>query len=187
MKIYTGTGDGGNTSLFSGERLAKNDIRVETYGTVDELNSSIGVIAAQLPDSTEKLMVTERLLHIQGDLFTIGAILASSPDSTDTGLLKPFERERIEWLERQIDEMENGLEDLRSFILPGGHPAAAWAQVVRTICRRSERNIVSLANQNKNNTYEAILGYINRLSDFFFVLARYINMLADVEEISWHG
>lgn len=187
MKIYTGTGDGGNTSLFSGERLGKNDIRVEAYGTVDELSSYVGVIVAQLPDCVEKEMVIGKLLLIQSDLFIVGAVLATSPGSEDAGLLKSLEKDRIVWLEQQIDEMQKSLDDLHSFILPGGHSAAAWAQVARTICRRSERCIVSLVSSNGCINNELVLGYMNRLSDFFFVLARYINKLADVEEITWHG
>jgi len=187
MKIYTGTGDKGKTSLFSGERIAKDDIRVEAYGTVDELCSFIGAVCSHLPEFDEKARCIEELYMIQADLFVIGALLATSTGSDDAQLLKPLDQDRVTWLENRIDRIEGELEQLRSFLLPGGHPAAAWCHVVRTICRRTERGIVSLAGGEDGFEAEIILGYINRLSDYFFVFARYLNKAAGVEENIWHG
>ena len=187
MKVYTGTGDKGKTSLFSGERLGKNDIRVESYGVVDELCSFVGAIISILPESEEKEAVSEDLHLIQGDLFIVGALLAVSLESNDLKMLKQLEKERIDWLEKKIDGMEEKLSPLRSFILPGGHPAAAWCHVARSVCRRAERNIVALASQQGCCCEEIVLGYVNRLSDFFFVLARYLNVLAGYQETAWSG
>ena len=187
MKIYTATGDSGKTSLFSGERLQKNDARVATYGTVDELCSFIGVVESILPDAEEKIDVAGELHAIQADLFTIGAILSISMDSEDNSLLTPISQERIKWLEKQIDAMQKELAELHTFILPGGHQSAAWAQVARAVCRRAERDIVSLIETQGCLFAEVILGYMNRLSDYLFVLARYCNKLSGTEEITWHG
>ena len=187
MKVYTGTGDKGKTSLFSGERLRKNDIRVESYGAVDELCSFVGVIVSSLPEGVEKPDVSGDLQSIQGDLFVVGALLAVSLESSDSKMLRRLENERIDWLEKKIDAMEEKLSPLRSFILPGGHPAAAWSQVARSVCRRAERNVVALASEQGCCCEENVLGYLNRLSDFFFVLARYLNALAGRQETTWGG
>ncbi len=187
MKIYTATGDGGKTSLFSGERLRKSDVRVAAYGTVDELCSYIGVIESALPEAGCKLELTKNLQTIQADLFNVGAILSTSKESADSSLLAPLNKERITWLEKNIDAMQADLEELRSFILPGGHPSAAWAQVARTVCRRAEREIVALIEIQGCLCSDEIVGYINRLSDYFFVLARYLNKISNTEEITWHG
>ena len=187
MKIYTATGDGGRTSLFSGERLKKSDVRVATYGTVDELCSFIGVIDATLPHSEDKEELTEDLHSIQADLFNIGAILSTSTDSTDSSMLPPLGKDRINWLETKIDAIQAELAELRSFILPGGHQSAAWAQVARAVCRRAERDVVSLIESQGCLYSDEIVGYMNRLSDYLFVLARYLNKISDTEEITWHG
>ncbi len=187
MKIYTGTGDGGKTSLFSGERLTKNSPRVETYGEVDELCSTIGVIAALLPDCDQRGNISVVLQQIQADLFDIGAILATSPESPEAGMLKPVSEDKISWLEKIIDEVQGELEELHSFILPGGHVSAAWAQVVRAVCRRVERGIITL-DESEGCLHGALtITYMNRLSDYFFVLARYLNHLSGTTEIPWHG
>jgi cob(I)alamin adenosyltransferase len=187
MKIYTGTGDGGRTSLLSGERTAKNDIRVKTYGMIDELCSFIGAVDAAVPPLEQGQHVSRTLRHIQADLFAIGTILATTPNSQEAELLKPLDMAKAEWLEKEIDAMDQHLKELHTFILPGGHPSAAWAQVVRTICRRAERDVVTLQESEGCLYSREILAYLNRLSDFFFVLARYLNMLSGTEERPWHG
>ncbi len=187
MKIYTGTGDAGKTSLFSGERVKKDDGRVAAYGTVDELCSFIGVIAAQLPDCEERPALCRDLQDIQADLFKVGAILATTPDSSDAALLPPLEKERIVWLEQKIDAMQAGLEELHTFILPGGHIAAAWSQATRAVCRRAERKIFSCGDSLGMRCFAEIAAYINRLSDYFFVLARYLNKIAGAADVIWRG
>lgn len=187
MKIYTGTGDGGKTSLFSGERLKKNSLRVETYGQVDELCSTIGLVAATLPETGEKEQIVTTLQQIQADLFDVGAVLATSPDSSEAYLLNAVSEEKVRWLEEHIDAMQEGLDELHSFILPGGHVSAAWAQVVRTVCRRAEREIITLEEQEGCLHGELVITYMNRLSDYFFVLARYLNHISGTTEITWHG
>lgn len=187
MKIYTGTGDKGKTSLFSGERLKKNSIRVDAYGGVDELSSFCGAIHATLPEGDEKPMIAAVLREIQTDLFRIGALLATSPESPNSALLSPVKNERTIWLEKTIDEMEKKLPELRSFVFPGGHPSSAWSQVTRTVCRRVERCVITLADQENSGNFENVLCYLNRLSDLFFVLARFCNMAAGVAEITWDG
>ncbi|HKJ65160.1 MAG TPA: cob(I)yrinic acid a,c-diamide adenosyltransferase [Desulfopila sp.] len=188
MKIYTGTGDKGRTSLFSGERLKKNADRVSAYGTIDELCSFIGVVIAALPQFDDRQGVVSTLEEIQASLFKVGAILATSAKSADAELLQPFAgKEATAWLERRIDAMEGELEELRSFILPGGHPAAAWAQVSRAVCRRAEREVLTCLEAEDGYNSEAVLGYVNRLSDYFFVLGRYLNTMTGTAEKSWHG
>ncbi len=186
MKVYTGTGDGGKTSLFSGERVAKSDARIEAYGDLDELNSLIGAVAAALP-ATEGL--TSELQQIQSDLLHAGAWLATTPGSSSTKQLKPFSDDHHRQLEARIDAMQDRLPPLNAFLLPGGHPAAAWAHVARTVCRRAERRIVALAamTETSDEGLDAILVYVNRLSDYFFVLARYCNQLVGVEDVTWKG
>jgi len=187
MRIYTGTGDSGKTSLFSGERIAKNDARIEAYGTVDELNSLIGVIVSCLQGVPESDEIKEKILKIQDDLFRIGAMLATTANSTASSYLKPIDEHDSKWLEEKMDEMQARLPELTVFILPGGHSSAAWSHVARTVCRRAERRMIPLLEQeyfseeNRNN----LLIYINRLSDYLFVLARYCNHLAGVEERGW--
>ena len=187
MKIYTGTGDGGKTSLFSGERIGKGDLRVESYGCVDELCSFIGVIGSQLPEFPQRGDLEKELQQIQGDLFMVGGLLATTPGSGDDKLLRPLEGGRVGWLESRIDAMQAELEELHSFILPGGHPGAAWSHVTRTVCRRAERSVALLHQHEECLQGELVMAYINRLSDYFFVLARYINALSDTMEITWHG
>ncbi len=188
MKIYTGTGDGGKTSLFSGERISKDDERIEAYGTVDELNSIVGAVAASLPGTAESSAVRDTLTRIQSDLFRVGAILATTSDSTAASYLRPIEEEQGRWLEAQVDEMQSRLTDLTAFILPGGHPSAAWSHIARAVCRRAERRIVALAGHEffSEENGGALLTYINRLSDYLFVLARYCNFLAGVDDQPWN-
>jgi cob(I)alamin adenosyltransferase len=175
VKIYTRTGDRGETSLFGGARVPKNDARIESYGTVDELNSHIGVARAAWPASP----IDDHLLAAQRDLFDIGAHLASPGTSRFAGV----EASRIEALERAIDAMEAELAPLKSFILPGGTLAAAQLHVARTVCRRAERLVVGL--HDDDPATQSSIAYLNRLSDFLFVAARYANRKHGVEDVPW--
>lgn len=187
MKIYTGTGDSGKTSLFSGERIVKNDDRIEAYGAVDELNAIIGAVAASLPSVPETDTVRTQLTRIQADLFRAGACLATTADSPSMTYLQPIDQRDIRRLEEQVDTMQSELSELTVFILPGGHPSAAWSHVARTVCRRAERRIVSLLALNiiADDGADGLLTYVNRLSDYLFVLARYCNHLAGVDDQIW--
>ena len=189
MKVYTGTGDGGKTSLFSGERIQKSDARIEAYGDLDEVNSLVGAIAAALPAGNDAETVRTQLRQIQSDLLQAGAWLATLPGSPAARQLKPMTEAQSGQLETWIDAMQDQLAPLNAFVLPGGHPGAAWAHVARTVCRRAERRIVGLSEEKEplEGDYEAILVYVNRLSDYFFVLARYCNHLAGVEDDLWQG
>jgi len=187
MKIYTGTGDRGKTSLFSGQRRSKTDKRIEAYGDMDELNSIIGALVASLgPEYSDPV---EELQQIQTDLFTISALLATTPDSPSMDTIAAIGQEHIEFLEKSIDRMVDALPALKGFILPGGHSTAAWAHVARTVCRRTERRIVRFLDASFNtlnpDSYQQSLIYINRLSDYLFVAARYYNHLLDVPEKLW--
>jgi len=175
MKIYTRTGDQGQTSLFGGTRVAKNDPRIESYGTVDELSSHIGVArASSLPAETDA-----ELERVQSDLFEIGAHLASPGTSRFTGV----ESNRIEDLERAIDAMEQELAPLTTFILPEGALGAAQLHVARTVCRRAERGVVGL--RDESPATQSTITYLNRLSDYLFVAARFANLQAGVADVPW--
>jgi cob(I)alamin adenosyltransferase len=179
MKIYTRTGDEGETGLFGGQRVAKNDLRVKAYGEVDELNALLGLAQARIIDNRVSLI----LRAIQSDLFTVGADLA-----TPEGVIKSPARlkdKRNGRLEELIDEFDADLPALKSFILPGGTEAAATLQVGRTVCRRAERAVVDLTEIEEINP--AILVYLNRLSDLLFVLARWQNHEAGAEEPHWEA
>jgi len=187
VKIYTGGGDRGKTSLFSGERVAKDDARVEAYGEIDELNAVIGALAASLPP--DRPAVKDEAHEIQRDLMTIGALLATLPDAPHFADLPRIAPERIAALETAMDRMDALLAPLNAFILPGGSIPAAWAHVARTVCRRAERRIIRLSDQAGAaplpDAQRNLLVYINRLSDYLFVLARYCNAAAGVEDIQW--
>ncbi|MFH1144462.1 MAG: ATP:cob(I)alamin adenosyltransferase [Candidatus Eisenbacteria bacterium] len=239
MKIYTRSGDQGNTSLYSGERVRKCDQRIEAYGDVDELNSVIGAFSAAVailhgapppcaeiagggadrapkapvgqaapavstaprePDEASLAGLGRELERIQGDLLHAGGWLAASPGSSAATTLAPFSEERTAALERGIDRMESALPALRAFILPGGHPAAAWGHVARCVCRRAERRVLALLDRpDPANTAGGdaravdpvrreqglILIYLNRLSDFLFVAARFCNHAAGCGDRSW--
>ena len=190
MKVYTGTGDNGKTSLFSGERIEKSDIRIDAYGDLDELNAVVGFVIANLPPHQMYKALRSQLVSIQSDLFQAGALLATSPGSPATKGLSPISDKHSRRLEEQIDTMDEQLDPLNGFVIPGGHPAAAAAHVARTVCRRAERHAVKLASSkaDKPENLEEILVYLNRLSDYFFVLARYCNHLAGVaEKPRWGG
>ena len=181
MKIYTKTGDEGETSLFGGRRVSKNDARVDAYGQVDELNAALGVAAAAAPEAFEH----DLLVSVQRDLFAIGGRLASpEPDRVAKALEKAVvPQERIEALERAIDRMDGELTPLRQFVLPGGTPKAASLHVARTVCRRAERSVVALARV--ASVPREILMYLNRLSDLLFVMARLANHRAGVVDQTW--
>ena len=175
MKIYTRTGDSGETSLFGGVRVPKNDARIESYGTIDELNSSLGLaLASGLPSH-----VDGTVREVQADLFEIGAHLASPGTSRFPGV----DPARIEALERGIDAMEQELAPLQSFILPGGAMQAAALHVARTVCRRAERLVVGLHDETEATL--SSIRYLNRLSDYLFVAARFANKAAGVEDVPW--
>lgn len=173
MKIYTRTGDTGETALFGGKRVSKDDARIEAYGTVDELNSFIGVVRAAWPESP----VDGELERIQNDLFDVGAQLAAPGNDRFTGA----DPRRIDELEAAIDHAEKELTPLTNFILPGGSMAAAQLHVARTVCRRAERIVVSLGPEAPRGT----IVYLNRLSDFLFVAARFVNAKLDTADVIW--
>lgn len=176
MPIYTRTGDQGETSLYGGKRVKKSHELVEAYGSIDELNSWVGLVKAGLPESERKSF----LQKIQGDLFLIGAHLAGWQDA-DISVLPA----RATEMEVEIDVMGKELGPLNNFILPGGSVTGAHAHVTRSVCRRAERLIVALSQ--KQTVEPSILQYVNRLSDLFFQLARFINKQARVEETAWKG
>lgn len=180
LKVYTKTGDKGTTALIGGTRVAKDHIRIEAYGTVDELNSFVGVLNDQLDDSDVKTW----LFDIQNRLFDLGAVLATDPHKDIKMQLPDIEEQHIAGLEQKIDQMEEALPPLKHFILPGGHQAASAAHVCRSVCRRAERNAIHLQNQNEP-VNELAIKYLNRLSDFFFVLSRFIIHNHGGIEIQW--
>jgi cob(I)alamin adenosyltransferase len=187
MKIYTGSGDRGKTSLFSGERVPKDNERIDAYGDLDELNSVIGALIAGLPSDGGGL--GPELNDIQSELFAIGAWLATAPGAAAAAALPPLDPKAAKNLERCIDRLDAGLPPLAGFILPGGHPGAAWAHIARTVCRRTERRVVALAAGGADaaaaeQTQRAIV-YLNRLSDYFFVLARHLNRIQGIEDRLW--
>ena len=187
MKIYTGTGDRGRTSLFSGQRVSKANERIETYGDMDELNSLIGALVASL--TSELAELTGELEQIQTNLFTISALMATTPDSPVMQTVPDISQQHIEIIENAIDRMQDALPELKGFILPGGHSTAAWAHLARTICRRTERKMVYFLDASPQDqvpdSYQRALIYINRLSDYFFVVARYCNYVLEVPEKLW--
>ena len=173
-KIYTRTGDDGTTGLGNGERIAKNDARVEAYGTVDELNSAMGVTAAAgLPDNLLSLVST-----IQQTLFNLGGELCI-PDTL------AITAEDVIFLEQQLDQLNAELPPLKDFVLPGGNAAAAACHLARTICRRAERRVITLAGQADVNHHS--ISYLNRLSDLLFVMARSLNISSGNAEVLWTG
>jgi cob(I)alamin adenosyltransferase len=179
MKIYTRTGDDGTTGLIGGTRVKKYNIRLESYGTIDELNSYMGYIRSMQADK----VVDNVLETIQNKLFVIGANLATEESITLIKKQLPCKKDDIELLEREMDRMNESLPELRNFILPGGSQVSSVCHVARTVCRRAERRIVELAD---SHDVDAILiKYVNRLSDYLFVLSRYLNMAQKSPEILW--
>ena len=186
-RIYTGTGDRGMTSLFSGERVPKSFERVDAYGDVDELNSVLGALVGALPEQISE--VGEEIKQIQSDLLHIGAWLATTPQSPSSASLFEITDEKITQLEAAIDRLEGKLPTLRSFIIPGGHTSSAWAHVARTVCRRAERHVVRLildAPDAHTESLHGVIVFLNRLSDYLFVLARYCNLVMGVPDTLWN-
>jgi len=171
-KIYTRTGDGGETGLGDGQRVAKDSLRVEAFGTVDELNSVLGMLLAEEPPAD----VRKALVQVQHDLFDLGSDLCVPGRAS-------MQAADVEFLERVLDAWNAGLEPLAEFILPGGSRAAALAHLARTVCRRAERQVVSLNREEPIS--EAALRYLNRLSDLLFVMARHLNLEAGVGDVLW--
>jgi cob(I)alamin adenosyltransferase len=183
VRIYTRTGDAGDTGLFGGGRVPKNHPRVEAYGDVDELNAAIGFAR-----SIEQMSrIDEVLVPIQRDLFAIGALLATPDREKMRQHLEKarVDEERIGQLERAIDDGDRELEPLRSFIVPGGSPKAAALHVARTVCRRAERRVVSLTDSGVDEIPQVVVIYLNRLSDLLFTLARVANRRAGAGEVTW--
>ena len=185
MKIYTKTGDTGTTALFGGTRVSKHHIRIESYGTVDELNSNIGLIRDQEMNAHYK----EVLIEVQDRLFTVGAILATPPENET---LKNGEKRLknlgivesdIDYLENEIDAMEEALPPMTHFVLPGGHTTVSYCHIARCVCRRAERLAVHL--NDIEPTEELVMKYLNRLSDYLFVLARKLSYDLKAEEVQW--
>ncbi|MCY7410309.1 MAG: cob(I)yrinic acid a,c-diamide adenosyltransferase [Chitinophagales bacterium] len=178
MKIYTRKGDNGSTQLIGGTRVSKSHIRIDAYGTVDELNSWIGLVADNLKTFTDKLLMKE----IQDRLFTIGSLLASDPDKSNMKVPDLLNSD-IELLEQSIDNFQADLPELKSFVLPGGSSANSICHIARCVCRRAERMVVLLNESEKIE--RLIIIYLNRLSDFLFVLSRKISFDAGSEELLW--
>jgi len=178
MKIYTKTGDRGETSLFGGQRVPKDALRIEAYGTVDELNSLIGVAETEARDPEFRRM----LAGIQSRLFDVGADLAS-PGTGKSTRIRRIEGSDAQALEQMIDRVEETLTPLSSFILPGGSPLAARLHLARAVCRRAERSVVRLSHDEEISP--AVVVFLNRLSDLLFVLARQANQQARVDEVQW--
>ena len=185
MKVYTKTGDKGTTALFGGDRVAKDHIRIESYGTVDELNSYIGLIRDQEIDAHYKTV----LIEIQDRLFTVGAILATPVEKEvmkngelrlkNLGII-PSD---LTFLENEIDSMEEALPPMTHFVLPGGHQTVSYCHITRCVCRRAERLTVALSHEAV--VPEVVIQYLNRLSDYLFVLARKLTLDLKAEEVQW--
>jgi cob(I)alamin adenosyltransferase len=185
MKVYTKTGDKGTTALFGGTRVPKHHIRIESYGTVDELNSHIGLIRDQEINPLYKNV----LIEVQDRLFTVGAILATPPEKETLKNGQPrlqnlgIVETDIEFLENEIDTMEHALPQMTHFVLPGGHPTVSYCHIARCVCRRAERVAVHL--NDIEPTDELVIKYLNRLSDYLFVLARKLTQDLNADEVQW--
>lgn len=182
FKIYTKTGDKGGTSLIGGVRVPKSHIRIESYGTVDELNSFIGMVN----DMAANAEIGDWLREVQDRLFTVGAVLATDPGKDVKMKLPDLHDTDVTWLEERIDQMNESLPEMRSFILPGGHLAASTCHVARCVCRRAERICVAMQEQ-QEEVPAIVIRYLNRLSDFLFVLARYLTHKNNAPEIPWRA
>jgi cob(I)alamin adenosyltransferase len=193
IKIYTKTGDKGTTSLIGGTKVPKSHLRIESYGTIDELNSFIGLLGDHLdllastatPSVGAAFAETHnRLREIQDRLFTIGSSLACDPEKETTMSIPDLREQDTETLEKNIDSMESHLPPMKAFLLPGGHIAVSTAHIVRCVCRRAERSCVRMQEE-KLFVEPLVIRYLNRLSDYFFVLSRYTAQLLQVDETPW--
>jgi len=180
LKIYTKTGDKGNTSLIGGTKVPKSHIRIESYGTVDELNSWVGVVMDHIEDNITK----QTLREIQDRLFTIGSSLACDPEKEPKLKIPDLLESDVTFLENEIDRMNEVLEPMKAFILPGGAPSVSFAHVARCVCRRAERLCVGMQ-QEEMEVETLVIKYLNRLSDYLFVVARYAAHLKQADEIKW--
>jgi len=180
MKIYTKTGDAGKTSLIGGTKVPKSHIRIESYGTVDELNSYVGLVGDYLSDEAVK----NTLKEIQDRLFTVGSSLAVDPEKEPLMKIPDLTAADVESLEKEIDRMNETLPVMKNFILPGGHVAVSTAHIARCVCRRAERLCVGMQEE-QLFVEPLVIKYLNRLSDYLFVLARYIGHLLNVAEVAW--
>ncbi len=178
MKIYTKTGDKGTTSLLGGTRVIKSHIRIEAYGTIDELNSHIGLLRDQ--EVNKKRL--DILKEIQDRLFSIGSILASDPLKSKVRIPDFYDADII-LLEKSIDQMNNGLPEMRSFILPGGHQSVSFCHIARCVCRRAERIVINLSQE--DIVADIVIKYLNRLSDYLFVLGRKMALELGSEDVEW--
>ena len=177
--IYTRTGDKGKTSLVGGTRVPKTHVRLEAYGTVDELNSQLGLLYTYLTEEDDR----KSILWVQHKLFSVGSYLATDQNNTTLRMESQIADEDIHRLERAIDEVDALLPPLKAFVIPGGSRGSAVCQVCRTVCRRAERRILAMADGHE--VTENVSAYINRLSDYLFVLARKMNLLSQTDEIYW--
>lgn len=180
MKIYTRTGDKGTTSLIGGTKVPKSHLRIEAYGTVDELNSHIGLCLDMLTDEASRQL----LRVVQDRLFTIGSSLACDPVKEPRMRIPDLKEEDITLLEKEMDKMNEALPEMKHFILPGGHVTVSQLHIARCVCRRAERAVVRLEMEDQE-VDNIIIRYLNRLSDYLFVLGRYTGMLLNAEEIPW--
>jgi len=178
MKVYTKTGDKGTTALFGGTRVPKHNLRIEAYGTVDELNSHIGLIRDQKIDKN----TFDVLIEVQDRLFTLGAILATAPGN-DKVKVPQLNETDVTFLEEDIDKMNETLPEMRSFVLPGGHTTVSYCHIARCVCRRAERITTQLSEQEE--VPSLVLIYLNRLSDYIFVLSRKLSQDLKANEIPW--
>lgn len=176
--IYTRTGDKGTTALVGGRRVSKTHVRLEAYGTVDELNSQLGLLHTYLMEEDREL-----IFWIQNKLFAVGSYLATDQENTALRMESKICQEDVERLEHQIDEMDGQLPPLKAFVIPGGSRASAVCQVCRTVCRRAERRILTMSETCL--VEELVIAFVNRLSDYLFVLSRKLNIMAGVDEIYW--
>lgn len=178
MKVYTRKGDKGTTGLIGGTRVPKHSLRIESYGTVDELNSYIGLLRDKAISEDDK----KDLIEIQDRLFTLGSLLAEDKEKSKMKLPQIHQKD-IDFLENKIDLMDTELPPMKSFILPGGHETVSFCHITRCVCRRAERLVTALSDEVELN--ELILSYLNRLSDYLFVYSRFLSLKLNAEEIPW--
>lgn len=178
MKVYTKTGDKGTTGLLGGTRVSKAHRRIDAYGTVDELNSHMGMVRDQPVNQS----ISDELIDIQNTLFVIGSHLASDPDKSKVAIPEVEDR-HVERLEQAIDRMDGELPEMRNFVLPGGHVSVSAGHIARCVCRRAERMVIALAESEEVN--DLVVRYLNRLSDYLFVLCRWMTQKLDAVEVPW--